>query len=347
MLPLILATALALQAAPPSALPPTTTASPTTTPPPPAPPDTLLVDYAGNALTPWDGDADHETLMCLQWAFDHEPGDAHKRAVFVFVHGGWGFFNNQANAVPPPGHNVWLAAAQARTGCVVAYINYPLLQSSSESLADGQADVVARAVQFLRHHADALAIDPDLVVVAGTSHGGLLAFDLALRADRAVPGATRIEKQSSRPDFVIVSDAPTLIPLLSASRCVTASGQGTGLGYLTHQEIPAFDAQRSSPLLWLTEGRVAPADVPPLCLVYSEPITPVGTPICDVHDGAFGLLMWQAVLDAAHPDVAAASAYVPGADPHNKAAQWLNGTIPQAAQGAPPGPGIGGQSPNH
>jgi acetyl esterase/lipase len=95
-------------------------------------------------------------------------------------------------------------------GVILRYRIRPLYQMK-DSLLDAQ-----RGIQYLRAHADELRIDPNRIGIIGFSAGAELAASASLRtrpgqADAADP----IDRQSSRPDFLVLAYGSAPMPRAS------------------------------------------------------------------------------------------------------------------------------------
>jgi BD-FAE protein len=121
-------------------------------------------------------------------------------AIAVNIHGGGFTSGDKAEGyVDGSGINDYLD-----NGIAYASINYPLLSGDNGVSGDGTSVIdsmegAARAVQFLRCHADKLGIDPVRVAVTGGSAGAGTALWLATHPDLGDPGAAdAVAKQSTR-----------------------------------------------------------------------------------------------------------------------------------------------------
>lgn len=103
---------------------------------------------------------------------------ASRRPLVIALHGGGFKFGNKSSDSTP----FW-ARAMAQHGYAVASINYrkskkkPL--SRFEDLADGCFEALRDlqlAIDFFRLHADSLRIDPNKIILAGNSAGGMMAL---------------------------------------------------------------------------------------------------------------------------------------------------------------------------
>lgn len=80
-----------------------------------------------------------------------------------------------------------------------ATVNYRLTNDSNDFTAQTSFRDGARALQFIRHHAAQLNVDPDRVIAMGSSAGGTMALYIATSDDLAQPESLDlIERQSSR-----------------------------------------------------------------------------------------------------------------------------------------------------
>lgn len=121
------------------------------------------------------------------------------RPVVLVFHGG-GFERGDKGRV---GRS--LVAALAERGVSVAAVNYRFAPGDllPAAMRDG-----ARAVQFLRCHAEALGVDPSAVAVTGSSAGAGIALWIAFHEDLADPGSEDpVARCSSRVSGVWGRDA--------------------------------------------------------------------------------------------------------------------------------------------
>jgi acetyl esterase/lipase len=128
------------------------------------------------------------------------PGDG-PRPLQVWIHGG-GFRRGSKDGIKPE----WVRLCLAN-GISVASVEYRVLDDAPfpAPQEDGR-----RAVQFLRHHAEAFGVDPGRFVGSGGSAGAGIAQWLGFHADMADPSAADpIERESTRLQCVVVDEAQT------------------------------------------------------------------------------------------------------------------------------------------
>ena len=117
----------------------------------------------------------------------HFPDAAAPTPLFIYIHGG-GFTGGEKEALYD-----WLADVPAELTAeqvAVASIDYRLLEEvDTEGVIKPMTDS-ARALQFLRYHAEELNIDPTRVTLGGASAGAGTAIWLATHDDLADPGAS-------------------------------------------------------------------------------------------------------------------------------------------------------------
>ncbi len=128
---------------------------------------------------------------------DTTPPEGGRMAIIACPGGGYTHLtrlvgaDGAVNAFLP--RNVAIIALKSR-------VRPPSTDVETDARADGQ-----RAVRLVRHHAAAWGINPQRVGMVGWSAGANLALNVASRHDAGAPTATDpVERQSSRPDFVIL-----------------------------------------------------------------------------------------------------------------------------------------------
>jgi acetyl esterase/lipase len=150
-----------------------------------------------------DGPTPGPTLRCVPYGshwqqvldFYRAPAEG-PTPLLVQIHGGGWQALDKANTLGL--HDRMLDA-----GISFASINYRFIRESvAEKLfppVRGPLQDAARAVQFLRYHADYFGIEADRIGAVGGSAGGCSSVWLALHADMANPGSPNpIERESTR-----------------------------------------------------------------------------------------------------------------------------------------------------
>jgi len=131
------------------------------------------------------------------------------------ISGGW-------NSSPPQRTPTALIGPYLDAGISVVIVAHRSINDAVHWPAP--ADDVARAIQFIRAHADEWGIDPKRIAVKGRSSGGHVALMVGFGPDRAKPGSNDpVERQSSRLTCIVAGSAPTDLALQMSSRIVTLS----------------------------------------------------------------------------------------------------------------------------
>jgi acetyl esterase/lipase len=99
-----------------------------------------------------------------------------RRALVVFVHGGWWHGGDKAYWTPVTGLYANVGTALAELGIASAVVNYRLFP---EAGFDEMIDDLSAALRFVRVNADKMGVDPDAIFLAGHSAGGHLAAYIA------------------------------------------------------------------------------------------------------------------------------------------------------------------------
>lgn len=127
--------------------------------------------------------------------------------VFVFVHGG-GFFGGSAPDFFTQHDSDFEIGPKFRAlqqaGYAIISLDYNLNIYTEDGDLHGsltkQIRQVKRGIQFLRFNAAYYNIDPDRILIGGTSGGGMIALHAALGSDLRAPAGTGYEIMSSRPN---------------------------------------------------------------------------------------------------------------------------------------------------
>lgn len=125
----------------------------------------------------------------------YRPRDPNGSAVLICPGGGYG-----ALATDHEGHQpaVWFQ----EIGVTAAVLRYRLGRRYQHPVPLADA---ARALRYLRSHAESLGLSPDRIGVMGFSAGGHLASTLSTHHDAGDPDADDpIDRVSSRPDFTVL-----------------------------------------------------------------------------------------------------------------------------------------------
>jgi poly(3-hydroxybutyrate) depolymerase len=122
-----------------------------------------------------------------------------KRPLIIWMHGGgFKFGSKEAKGV-----KIW-SKTFAQRGYVCADINYRLskkqpllhfdilLQSSYYAVQDAKA-----AIKYFREHADQYGIDPDKIILAGNSAGGMIAMQAAFATNKEFADMAKIPTDSA------------------------------------------------------------------------------------------------------------------------------------------------------
>jgi len=223
------------------------------------------------------------------WKPSGERAGGRPVPLVIFFHGG-GFLGGDKSSVP-----AWLVRRCLAQGIAVASANYRLSRQSPYPgpMLDG-----ARALQFVRHEARRLGIDPDRIAACGNSAGAGIALWVGFQDDMADPRAPDPVRRES-----------------THLACIGGVGAQTSydprfikrrIGGLAH-EHPAIrpffglkaDADLDSPSCGLLFEDASPlhhvsGDEPPVFLFYSEPKGPLPSnarPGLGIHHPNFGVAL--------------------------------------------------------
>lgn len=127
--------------------------------------------------------------------------------VMIYIHGG-GWRGGSKNRLP-----AWLAEAYAEGWLAVVSVEYRFTKVATHP---AQVNDCARAIQFVRLHAEEWRLDTSRLGVTGGSAGGHLSAYVALHDDEVdLKSSDPVERQSSRVSFAVPFSGPTDWGLLS------------------------------------------------------------------------------------------------------------------------------------
>ncbi|TAJ23631.1 MAG: hypothetical protein EPO68_02620 [Planctomycetota bacterium] len=241
--------------------------------------------------------------------------------VFINLRGGNG------NPALPELYN-WFNANVLPKGFVGVDPNYPKVDPGEDYHA--ALDGVATLIQYLRHNAAWLNIDPNKIFLFGRSFGGYLSFALGLTEDHQdLTSPDPLKHQSSRPNFCLPFSG------VADLTCFT--------GHMVHDEFlmayfpvalapGATVAQKlaDSPVFWVLNPQLYQRTItPPMCMGYHlDFVHPCGQ-IHDPHDGTFGYEMRdnldQFVLQSNDPSLGLQSVLL---DTDDLWGYWADMTVP-------------------
>jgi acetyl esterase/lipase len=213
--------------------------------------------------------------------------------LLVYIHGG-GFLSGDKTEIPAQLLKICL-----QEGISVAAINYRLSQHAPfpAPMLDS-----ARAIQFLRLHAQEWNLDPKRIAATGTSAGAGIALWIGFHDDLADPKADDpVARQSTRLACMVgvgaqTSYDPRFIKDLIGGRAHEHPALSKLFG-LSPDELDSPRAHKlyeeASPINYVT------ADDPPVFLLYQEPRDPLPASARagdGIHHPTFGVAL-QAKLD--------------------------------------------------
>jgi acetyl esterase/lipase len=236
----------------------------------------------------------HERNVFDLWKAKPQPGQTGPVPLVVFFHGG-GFRSGDKSSVP-----AWLVVKCLDAGISVASANYRLSQTAAfpAPMLDG-----ARTIQFVRHNASELGIDPGRIAAAGSSAGAGIALWVGFHDDVAdAESKDAVARRSSRVCCLAVDGAqtsydPRFIKSLIGGRAHEHSALRAFYGITSVAELDSPRSHKlyeeASPLNFVTP------DDPPAILVYAEPNAPLpldAKPGQGIHHPRFGQAL-KAKLD--------------------------------------------------
>lgn len=224
---------------------------------------------------------DHPRQVLDVW----QSGSAGSSPVLVYFHGG-GFRGGDRRDVPAA-----ILRECKQSGFAVVSVEYRLSQDAPypAPMLDG-----ARAVQYIRHHASELGIDPNRIALSGNSAGAGISLWVAFHDDLARPESDDlVSRQSTRVSCVAVVGAQSSYDPGEIREWIG------GRAYL-HPALPPFYGlstvespaasyrllfREASPIHHLT------ADDPPVWMYYlesSRPLPADARPGQGIHHPIFG-----------------------------------------------------------
>jgi para-nitrobenzyl esterase len=131
----------------------------------------------------------------------------------VYIHGG-GFSSGSKENAYRRGNREELSQL-LRHGVAYASINYPLLARNEHLGLIKSLSGARRALQFLRLNREKLNIDPERIVLIGSSAGGSTALWLALHDDMADPHSPDpVERQSTRVRAAVATEVQATLDVV-------------------------------------------------------------------------------------------------------------------------------------
>jgi acetyl esterase/lipase len=228
----------------------------------------------------------HDRNVLDLWKAKPGRAEGASTPLVVFFHGG-GFRSGDKSTIPP-----WLVIRCLDAGISVASANYRLSQTAPfpAPMLDG-----ARAIQFMRHNARDLGIDPARIAASGSSAGAGIALWVGFHDDLAdAQSDDPVARESSRVCCLGVDGAqtsydPRFIKALIGGRAHEHPALRPFYGITADAQIDSAATHRlyedASPLNYVS------ADDPPAILFYAEPNSPLpadAKPGQGMHHPRFG-----------------------------------------------------------
>ncbi|MHC4378062.1 MAG: hypothetical protein ACYS26_15790 [Planctomycetota bacterium] len=193
-----------------------------------------------------------------------------------------------------------MAAQGPSMGAIGVSTNLPILGNGDDYHLSAAG--VKRLIQYLRHNAANLNVDPDRVILVGRSLGLVVGYAVALQEDlQDLAASDPVSHQSSRPTYYAPRFGPTALHCFS-----------TGIGSweaslsilffpgLAFQDVSFPEKWDDSPIHWLlTPERYGRVYTPPLCIASFDASSQPCGQVDDVHSGVFGRISLQAMEDYA------------------------------------------------
>jgi pimeloyl-ACP methyl ester carboxylesterase len=131
----------------------------------------------------------------------------------LFIHGGG--FSSGSKEKAYKRNNRQEVAQLLQHGVAYASINYPLLERSEQQGLIKSLSGARRALQFLRLNHKTFNIDPERIVLLGSSAGGSTALWLALHDDMADPHSQDpVERQSTRVRGAVATEVQSTLDIV-------------------------------------------------------------------------------------------------------------------------------------
>lgn len=205
--------------------------------------------------------------------------------LLVWIHGGGFWCGNKG------GIRETLVNGALEAGIAVGSINYRFSQQEPfpGSMLDG-----ARAIQFLRHHAEELNFDPGRLAAGGSSAGGGISLWCGFHKNLADPSSDDlIARQSTRPNCMTCLDTQSSYdPNFIRKIIGDSAAAGKALQMLFRVTPEDFDTPRARKIF--AEGSAishVTAEAPPVLMFYTRrniPPTPDMDSSYGIHHPRFG-----------------------------------------------------------
>ena len=240
--------------------------------------------------------------------------------LFVSIHGG-GFLVGE-KTVPKQ-----LLKDCLDAGISVAAINY---RFSSQAIAPAAFYDGARAIQFLRHQAQAWNIDPHRVASSGESAGAGISLWLAFHKDLADPNSSDpVSRESTRLTCAIVYEGqssydPRFVRNMFPGRDIHKVMPLQKLFDVDMEKLDELPAEKYKLFEEVSAINHVTADAPPVQLWYGNPMdVEVSTQRIGIHHPMFGKLLKEKMATLNRPcEVVAAGKQLDGS-PATPAIQFL------------------------
>ena len=252
----------------------------------------LTVESACARPNPWLADIAYDANALDKLDIYRPAGNYADLPFVMFIHAG-GWWNGDKQYLSP--EDVAFFTDRGIALVAINYRNIPAAQADGLfPPVLGPLDDAKRALQFLRYHAKAFALDPARAALWGDSAGAFDALWLGLAPDRADPrSADPVARMSTRVSAIGAVNAQTSIDPLQMRAWVGPhlryGGQAFGL---PEADFDQFLAKRNAFARYfatLSPAALVGPSSPPVALLYTYPRDDGATdPMYYVHSPAFG-----------------------------------------------------------